>query len=269
MILKSHHILLLGGTEQARDLCQQLSSLPSLHLYYSQAKHLTMHQIPTPQITYHYGGFRQYHSDSLSGLCHFLRHNQIDLIIDVTHPYAQQISATAQQASKQLQIPLWAYHRQRWPDLTHQHRFDSLTQLWNHLPPKSRPFLTSGHQELGALSPRPDVDLVWRGIVRAKNSFLHQQGAIIILNKGPFCLQSETDLLIKHQITHLISKESGGPIPAKITAAQALSLPIWTLRLQDIYQFPPLSHHLYWRTNDLSQIIKRWHSTNIAHSHDT
>lgn len=247
------HILILGGTGEAKKLCHQLANTTTAQLYYSQANSLTNLSLPE-NVIFKTGGFRQYGTDSLSGLCHFLQENHIDLILDLTHPYASQISYTAFQASQSLAIELWAYHRPVWPELPYQQRFATLSHLWQRLPPHARVFLSSGHQELAELTPRPDIHLIWRGIVAPNTDFLTRQQADIILAKGPFSQTAESDLLQQSNITHLVSKESGGPLPAKIRAAIDLKIAIWTLHrptaiAQNSY------NDLYRCTADLSDIL--------------
>lgn len=247
------HILILGGTGDAKKLCHRLANTTTAQLYYSQAKSLTRLSLPE-NVMFKSGGFRQYGTDSLSGLCHFLQDNHIDLIMDITHPYASRISHTAFQASLNLKIPVWAYHRPVWPVLPRQQRFETLSQLWQRLPPHARVFLSSGHQELAELTPRPDIHLIWRGIVAPDNDFLTRQRADIILAKGPFLQTAEDDLLQQSNITYLVSKESGGPLPAKIRAAIERKVAIWTLHrpapiVQDSF------NELYHCTTNLSDIL--------------
>ena len=42
----------------------------------------------------------------------------------------------------------------------------------------------------------------------------------LVIAKGPFTLQNELDLIDAHRLTHLVSKDSGGP-DAKLRAAHA------------------------------------------------
>ncbi len=84
-------ILILGGTSEARQLCQALESLHQHHIIFSLAG-VTSSALPVPCKT-RSGGF-----GGVSGLSTFLRAEAIDAVIDATHPFASQMSHHAVEA---------------------------------------------------------------------------------------------------------------------------------------------------------------------------
>jgi precorrin-6A/cobalt-precorrin-6A reductase len=94
------------------------------------------------------------------------------------------------------------------------------------VPPGCCVFVTTGRQELAPFWKRKDVWLLVRVIDPLKVAIDSERG-IVIAARGPFSIESEIDLMGKHQITWLVSKNSGGPSTyAKIEAARALGLPV-------------------------------------------
>ena len=199
-------VLILGGTTEARELKQALGDRAILAL-----KKDTRFGGPT-------------------GLARYVEQNAITHIVDATHPFATQISKNAAATSATL-------IRLERPPYTPQPHFTYVDSLRNApIPPDARVFLTTGHHELEALK---DHDAFF--LIRALNPppaplpNRHE----LILQKGPFTTEHELDLIRTHQLTHLVTKDSGGP-DAKIQAANLIKLPVILIKRPPTEQ-PPLT----------------------------
>jgi precorrin-6A/cobalt-precorrin-6A reductase len=185
-------VLILGGTTEARELKQALGDRAVLAL----------------KRTTTFGG--------TEGLARYVDENAITHIVDATHPFATRISANAAHAGTtviRLERPPYAPQ----PNFTYVEHLEDAE-----IPQDARVFLTTGHHELDQLQHHPAFFLI-----RALNPPAPPLPAnhVILLAKGPFTLQGELELIAQHRLTHLVSKDSGGP-DAKITAATQAKLPV-------------------------------------------
>lgn len=115
-------ILLLGGTSDGRKLAARLHQA-GFQVIYSVAGLVRMPELDCDVIS---GGFSRFASEpvsgqapqtpSVNGLVRFIEQQDIELILDVTHPYAVNMSTHAVQAADVAQIPCWRFHRLAWQD---------------------------------------------------------------------------------------------------------------------------------------------------------
>ena len=93
------------------------------------------------------------------------------------------------------------------------------------LPSGSRVLLTIGRKEIAPFLVRSDISGIARMI--EKTPLPMPPNWLLILARPPFSFEDERDLLIAQRITHLVTKNAGGPqTEAKLVAARALSLPV-------------------------------------------
>ncbi|KZM44316.1 precorrin-6x reductase [Marinomonas sp. SBI22] len=220
-------ILLLGGTADARRLCDRLIT-QNLDVIYSIAG-----LVRTPDLDCEIlvGGFTQF-----GGLTQYVKENGIELILDVTHPYAQKMSDQAVVTAKETEVPVWRFHRPAWvatdkDDWQFYRNFDELVAL---LEKYSCPLLSAGQLSLEALMCLHEQDnlkkLVWRTAVPPKFCYekltkLHWVKAI-----GPFLYQDEKILIQTQDIDVIVSKNSGGSsTSAKLQVAQDMGLKVLIL----------------------------------------
>lgn len=218
---EKHHILILAGTPEARQLARALAErFPELRLTASFAGAVS--DIPDPGIPARTGGF-----GGTDGLAAFIERDQVTLVIDATHPFAEQISRNAVEAAKTRGVPLIRFERPAWiqqPD-DQWESVSSLGEAAERLPREARVFLTIGRKEIAAFCHRCDLFAVARMIeppdVRLPPHW-HLE-----LSRPAQSVEAEESLLRKHRITHLVSKNSGGrQSHAKIEAAKRLHIPV-------------------------------------------
>ena len=177
-----------------------------------------------PPIAHRIGGF-----GGASGLADWLRAESIDAIVDATHPFAARISANAAVAARQLAVPILFLQRPPW----RQEDGDNWTRVGDmgHAAvalgeKRARVFLGIGRQEVAAFKGAPQHFYLVRAIEPPAADDLPSQSEVV-LQRGPFELAAEREMLAAHVINVVVSKNAGGEAAyAKIAAARQLGLPV-------------------------------------------
>ncbi|MCX5262676.1 cobalt-precorrin-6A reductase [Streptomyces sp. NBC_00199] len=219
------HVLILGGTTEARRLAELLHGTPGLELTSSLAGRVASPRLPP-------GGVRVGGFGGTEGLTAWLRERAVDALIDATHPFAGTISFHAARAAATAHVPLLALRRPGWVPVEGDrwHEADSLEHAARLLPALGRRvFLTTGRMGLPAFAA---LDGPWF-LVRSVDApeAPHPPHCEILLDRGPFSLDGERELLRRHRIDVVVTKDSGGAATApKLTAAREARLPVVVVR---------------------------------------
>ncbi|WP_263139765.1 cobalt-precorrin-6A reductase [Pseudomonas sp. RIT-PI-AD] len=214
----SRRILLLGGTGDALRLAHRLG--PG-HLYSLAG----LGRVPDDlACEIRVGGF-----GGAEGLAGFLRQAGIDLLLDLTHPYAARISANAAQAAQVTGVPLWALRRPAW----HAREGDDWrdiadwAELIDALDAFQRPFFTLGREPLAHLDGIPGHQY-WT--IRCLQGQPPGPRYRVLGDRGPFELDAERVLFQHGDFDVLISKNSGGAsTEPKLQVARELGRPVLML----------------------------------------
>jgi precorrin-6A/cobalt-precorrin-6A reductase len=221
-------LLILGGTGEAAELAQAIAAtdrLAELEVIVSLAGRTQQPRQDSTRI----GGF-----GGVEGLIDYLQTNQINLLIDATHPFAAQISHHAHLAAATVKIPQLMLIRPAWAKtggdrwievISNTMAAETLLDLnKNNL--AQRIFLTIGRQELSAYSHLQNQWFLMRMIDPPTENIPTPPGQIL-LERGPFDLARERSLLQQYHIDIIVSKNSGGDATyGKIIAARELGLPV-------------------------------------------
>ncbi|MFC9954167.1 cobalt-precorrin-6A reductase [Streptomyces prasinus] len=221
------HVLILGGTTEARRLAELLADdpLPSLRVTNSLAGRVAAPRTPPGEVRV--GGF-----GGADGLAAWLRGNEVDLLIDATHPFAGTISFHAARAATTTHVPLLALRRPGWlpveGDLWHE--AGSLAEAAGLLPALGRRvFLTTGRMGLAAFAHLHEPWFLVRSVDAPGAP--HPPRMEVLLDRGPFTLDGERELLRRHRIDVVVTKDSGGAATApKLTAAREAGVPVVVVR---------------------------------------
>ncbi|MGE0116903.1 MAG: cobalt-precorrin-6A reductase [Dongiaceae bacterium] len=219
-------IMILGGTTEAAQLARALERRPDLKVITSLAGR-TREPTAVP------GGTRSGGFGGIEGLIRFVREEHIDVVIDATHPYAEQISRHAVVASRSTGVPLVRLERPPWPRQPGDRwvLVDSVAEAARTaLDYGRRAFLTVGTKELQAFAGMERMWFLVRLIEQPIEPLplLHYQ---VVTGRGPFTAEDERKLLQQHRIDMVIAKNSGGDATyGKIAAARALGLPVILVR---------------------------------------
>ncbi|WP_018549574.1 cobalt-precorrin-6A reductase [Streptomyces sp. LaPpAH-108] len=223
------HLLILGGTTEARELAAALTAHPAVRVTTSLAGRVTR---PAPLT----GDTRTGGFGGPAGLSDWLRAHHVDALIDATHPFARKITTNALQAARDTGIPSIVLRRPGWhpsPD-DDWHPVPSLTAAAAALPALGpHVFLTTGRLGLSAFAALQNLHFLIRSVEPPAPPLPpHTE---LLLTRGPFTLPDELTLLRTRRIDVLVTKDSGGEATApKLTAARQLGLPVV------VVQRPPL-----------------------------
>lgn len=219
---KNKRVLILGGTGEATALANKIEKIPGIEAIASFAGRTRQHI--NLSIASRTGGF-----GGAPGLADYLRWEQIDVLIDATHPFAAQISINAAVAAHECGIPRLMLSRPAWKKAPGDHwlEVESNQAAANILPGlAARIFLTIGRQELVTYTHLKDIWFLMRMIDPPEPGATVPPGKLL-LARGSFSLESERELLQEYQIGAIVSKNSGGETTyAKIIAARELRLPV-------------------------------------------
>ena len=232
----SPRVLILGGTSEASALAAQLASRDDLTVISSFAGRVSHPKLPAG--ISRVGGF-----GGVAGLVPYLVDEDIKVVIDATHPFAAKISGNAESACRTLSIPLIALERPPWEP--------QKEDLWRSVPDVqaaasmvnqkgNRVFLSIGRQELGAFSDCEDAWFLVRAIDEPNEKL--PANAKLVLNRGPFHLNDELQMLRDESINLIVSKNSGGTATySKIQAARALQIPVVMIDRPQKHKIPTVA----------------------------
>jgi precorrin-6A/cobalt-precorrin-6A reductase len=212
-------ILVLGGTAEARSLAQALDD-GGLDVITSLAGRVSNPRLPLGQVRI--GGF-----GGPEALGRWLSDNGVTCVIDATHPFAARISASAAHACAIASVPLLRLERpawsprpgDRWTRVTDLESAAALT-AGNH-----RAFLTTGRQGLEAFATVANSWFLIRCVDPPEPPLPpHYE---LLLDRGPYTLEGELELIDRHRIDLIVTKDSGGAMTeAKLDAARERGLPV-------------------------------------------
>ena len=215
------NVLILGGSSEGHALADKLSAHNDLALTSSLAGRVSNPKT-LPGRT-RVGGF-----GGVEGLVAYLQSEQIEAVLDATHPFATQISSNARQACATVGIPLIPLTRAAWTpapqDLWHQVPTLAEAAAWL-LPRQERVFLTTGRQDLPLFASNTRSWFLIRTIDHPDPPL--PQHHELLLDRGPFTYPNELAILKSHRISILVTKNSGGPAAfPKLEAARELGIPV-------------------------------------------
>jgi len=219
-------ILLLGGTTEARSLAQTLRSL-GYPVWVSVASDFGGNFLPR-DIPIRSGPF------SAESLENFLRVHPIRVIVDATHPFAQDIKRNARRVAQALGIPYLAYERSRVELPASVIRVESFFQAVEALSPYRRIFLTIGSKNLAPFVSLKEKGKVIRVRVLPVSSSLKRceelglQPQEVVAIAGPVSTALNRILFEEFGADVVVSKESGreGGLLEKVEATVALGIPL-------------------------------------------
>ncbi|AKZ59503.1 Precorrin-6A reductase [Streptomyces ambofaciens ATCC 23877] len=221
----SPHVLILGGTTEARRLAAALTARPGVRVTTSLAGRVARPEALAGQVRT--GGF-----GGPEGLAAWLRRHRVDALVDATHPFAATITANAARAAAATGTPAVILRRPGWQagPGDHWHPVASLAEAADVLPDLGhRVLLTTGRLGLAAFAHLRDLHFVARSVERPEPPL--PPDTHVVLARGPFTTAGERALLREHRIDVLVTKDSGGAATAaKLTAARELALPVVVVR---------------------------------------
>ncbi|MFG2329991.1 cobalt-precorrin-6A reductase [Streptomyces sp. NPDC048604] len=216
------HVLILGGTAEARALAGLLH--PHARVTSSLAGRVANPRLPEGEVRI--GGF-----GGPDGLARWIGGHAVDRVIDATHPFAERISFNAARAAAAAHVPLLALRRPGWVPVEGDdwHEARSLEEAAAMLDGLGdRVFLTTGRMGLAAFADCPQWFLV-RSVDAPEPPMPARTE--VLLDRGPFTLDGERELLRRHRVDVLVTKDSGAAATApKLAAAREAGIPVVVVR---------------------------------------
>ncbi|GAA2316704.1 cobalt-precorrin-6A reductase [Streptomyces kunmingensis] len=233
------HVLVLGGTTEARQLAETLDGHPGLRVTTSLAGRVAAPRLPPGEVRI--GGF-----GGAAGMAAWLREHAVSAVIDATHPFAEKISFNAAEAAATTHVPLLALRRPGWvPEAGDDWReVASLAEAAQAVRtvrgPGRRVFLTTGRMGLATFAHIDDAFFLVRSVDAPEPPCPpHLE---LLLDRGPFTLDGERELLARHRIDVLVTKDSGGTATApKLTAAREAGIPVIVVRRPPVQAGVPVA----------------------------
>lgn len=224
--------LVLGGTKEARQFIQHWRGDKRVQMLASIAGVTT--QAPPLGVETRVGGFSYIQDDGVvcpgdKAIAAFIREQGFHKIIDITHPFAAQISANARQASTMAEIDYVQFLRAPWRPLSgdYWHYHEDWQALFETV--KTRHLFVAGGQEALSALPQDYRTKVTARMMEPPQMALSDlpDSLDIILGKPGASSTEEEGLFRKYKITAIAAKMSGGKASAaKLAAARALGLDV-------------------------------------------
>jgi precorrin-6A/cobalt-precorrin-6A reductase len=221
-------ILILGGTGEAAELARRLVTETSekTEVITSLAgRTKNPKTLPGRVFSDGFGG--------IQGLKSYIENENIDLLIDATHPFAENISENGYIASTVTNALRMTLSRPEWvlPPNAKWVEVDDMAVASDAVGAMSkRCFLTIGTGGLEAFS---NLDSVWflTRLIEQPSEPIPLANHEIILGRPPHDVDSERKLINEHRIDCLVSKHAGGKATeGKIIAALDADIPIVLIR---------------------------------------
>lgn len=202
---------MLGGTTEARALAGALTGHAVVS---SLAGRVTSPTLPDGEVRI--GGF-----GGVAGLATYLRSEGIEAVVDATHPFAQHITEHAYAAAREVGVPHVVLRR---PGFVRREEYAVVPDVHAAaaaIAPGARVFLTIGRQQVAAFA---HVD-AWFLVRAIDPPAALPPRHVVLLERGPFPLEHEQELMLAHAIDTLVTKDSGGSATSgKLDAAAGLGV---------------------------------------------
>jgi precorrin-6A/cobalt-precorrin-6A reductase len=212
-------VLILGGTAEARELANRLVA-KGHDVTSSLAGRTSDPKLPQ-------GRIRMGKFGGIPGLAAYMRAVGTERVVDATHPYAGLISINAVAAAQITGVPLVRFMRPAWEQREGDDwlTLETTAQAAAALPANAEVLLTTGHMGLETFLARDDCRFLVRLI--EPPAFELPRHARPQLSRPPYDLAGELLLMEREDITHLVTKNSGGgQTQAKLEAARRLGVKV-------------------------------------------
>lgn len=214
-------ILILGGTSEALRLASSLDGA-RFEPVYSLAGVTRAPKMPDCRVRS--GGF-----GGIGGLIDYLNAEQIDAVVDATHPFAAQMAKHAERAAATVNIPRLKLLRPPWQKVS--------GDIWTEVASTAeaaralaghgwRVFLASGISDIAEFAAAKQSKFFIR-LIEPPETPIPLPDHELILQRGPFDVAEERALFERLKIDRIVCKNSGGQgAQAKLIAARDCGIPV-------------------------------------------
>lgn len=215
------NVLLLGGTTEANALARLLAARGIAATLSYAGRTETPRAQPVPVRVGGFGG--------VAGLADYLRHHRVTHLVDATHPFAATMSAHAVDAARLAGVAHVALTRPAWEPVS--------GDRWTPVPdidgaiaalggPARRVMLALGRMHVEAFAAQPQHHYLLRFVDTPERPPILPRHSLIV-DRGPFTVPGDCQLMQIHAIDLVVCKNAGGQgAEAKLLAARQLGLPV-------------------------------------------
>lgn len=238
-------VLLLGGTAEARELARLLQAA-AIPFESSLAGRVADPRLPVGPVRT--GGF-----GGVDGLRAYLRSTGVTVLVDATHPFAEQMTRHAHLAATAESVRYVRLERPGWsgaPGADTWHWVDShaaAAQAASRL--GRRPMLTIGRRHLAPfLAPLADHAVLVRVVDPPEVGV--PANWRVVTSRGPYTLEGERTIMAEHHVDVVVTKDSGGSFTwPKLQVAAERGIAVVVVRRT------PLAHRAARTTSDPAAVL--------------
>lgn len=248
-------ILVLGGTSDSLEICKELNKYKDIEYILSvttdYGKEIAMKYV------------EDIHLGKLSeeDMINFIRENNVNKIIDATHPYAVEVSKNAIKCSKITDIDYTRFERKSLIeeiDYDNKYIVDSIDEACNIANKIGKNiFIGTGSKNLDQYINKINGKKIVARVLPTSEVIISCEklglnGDNIIAMKGPFSKSMNEETYTQYKIDLVITKESGvaGGFLEKVMACKALNIPVIIIKRQSI-NYPTVINN----TEEIKSII--------------
>ena len=221
-------VLVLGGTGEARAVAAALAGRPGWRVVSSLAGRVSSPALPAGEVRV--GGF-----GGPEPMAEWIFTEGFDAVVDATHPFAARITASVLEAAPAAGVPLLVLRRPGWTA--------GPGDDWRRVPN------VAAAAEAVAALPGPVLITTGRGGLTSFADLPHRfvirtvdppdpplpADAEVVLGRGPYTEAGELELMRRHGVRLLVTKDSGGDMTAaKLAAARTLGIPVVMVDRPDV-----------------------------------
>lgn len=162
------------------------------------------------------------------GFRDWLAAHPVDLVVDATHPFAEEISVRTVRICEDEQVMNLQVIREPWVATMHDNWIfiDFPEQTSHHIPSGSTVFLATGRQTLPHYGGLSSCHLICRQIDPPDEPFPFPNGDFLV-GRPPFSIEDEVALFKRLKVDYLVVKNAGGAMSrSKLDAARHLGMPV-------------------------------------------
>lgn len=231
-------ILFLAGTSDARELAKELQK-QGHHILTTVVTQSAADSLEEAGLQYHVGRLSE------SEMVALIHQYNVTVVVDASHPYAEEASKTAMKAADSMKLTYIRYER---PQQQYEHPLVTEVESYEEAALIAKEhtgtvMLTTGSKTLQVFTKHLLIDsirLVCRMLPNIENmqkcEALGVKQRDIIAIQGPFSKTLNEALYKQYNTTLVITKESGkvGAVDEKMDAALALNIPVILIKRPSI-----------------------------------
>lgn len=221
------HVLILGGTTDAAQLARAIHGGLGDRVAVITALPARLPPRQAPPGRLKIGSF-----GGVEGFVRFLSDEGITAVVDATPPFETGISQSAAIACESVRVARIVLQRPPWQPASGDRWYpvDSLNEAARALPAVGRrAFLTTGAGGINVFAGLTDMWFLVRLFTPAAAP-LPLRNHVVMVARPPFTVADERHLIETHGIQALVTRQSGGPIDAKLEAAREAGIPVVMVR---------------------------------------